>query len=148
MSYKGKFTPLNESKYHGDPSCITFRSLWERKFMIYLDQAPHILEWSSESVVIPYVYSIDHKWHRYYPDFRVMTLAGETQIIEIKPKKQCAPPNPKRKKTKSYRKEQYAFIKNQNKWKYAENYCNQRGWIFKVITEEDIFGVKKLGNKG
>ena len=42
------------SKYRGDPTKIIYRSLWERKFMIYCDANVNVLEWASEEVIIPY----------------------------------------------------------------------------------------------
>ena len=38
MAYKGKFQPSNSKKYKGDPTNIVYRSLWERKFMVYCDK--------------------------------------------------------------------------------------------------------------
>ena len=35
-------------KYRGDPTKVTYRSSWERKFMTYCEENPMILEWSSE----------------------------------------------------------------------------------------------------
>ena len=48
MSYKGKYKPRNPRKYRGDPNRVTYRSLWERKFMVYCDDSDAILEWGSE----------------------------------------------------------------------------------------------------
>jgi len=38
MSYKGKYYPSYPKKYKGDPTNIIYRSLWERKFMVYCDK--------------------------------------------------------------------------------------------------------------
>ena len=46
MSYKGKFRPNNRKKYRGDITKIVYRSLWERKFMVYCDTNPDIVEWA------------------------------------------------------------------------------------------------------
>ena len=35
MSYKGRYVPTNPKKYKGNPNTIYYRSLWERKFMVY-----------------------------------------------------------------------------------------------------------------
>ena len=45
MSYKGRYVPTNPKKYKGNPNTIYYRSLWERKFMVYCDINPKILEW-------------------------------------------------------------------------------------------------------
>ena len=71
MSYSGKFRPSNISKYKGDPTNIIYRSLWERKFMVWCDKNENILEWGSEEIIIPYVSPVDNRIHRYYPDFYV-----------------------------------------------------------------------------
>ena len=55
MSYKGRYTPQNPSKYKGDYRNIIYRSLWERKFMVYCDQSNNIIEWGSEEIIIPYL---------------------------------------------------------------------------------------------
>jgi len=53
MSYKGKFRPKNPNKYKGNPSNIIYRSLLERRFMVYLDNNPSILKWQSEEIIYP-----------------------------------------------------------------------------------------------
>jgi len=105
MAYKGKYIPTNKKKYVGDPYKIVYRSLWERKFMVYCDMNESIISWASEEIVIPYRSPIDNRIHRYFPDFfiKVKQQTGEIKnmIIEIKPKVQCSPPKvPKRKTTK------------------------------------------------
>ena len=69
MAYKGNYTPINPKKYKGDPNRIVYRSLWERKFMVYCDTYDAILEWGSEEIIIPYLSPVDGKIHRYFPDF-------------------------------------------------------------------------------
>ena len=98
MSYKGKFRPKNPKKYKGNPTNIIYRSLLERRFMVYLDNTPAVLKWSSEEIIIPYVSPIDNRVHRYFPDF-YMKFKNKSnitveQLIEIKPSKHTKPPNP------------------------------------------------------
>ena len=64
MAYKGRFTPSNFQKYKGDPTKIIYRSLWERKFMVWCDTNPNILEWGSEEFFIPYISPVDGRPHR------------------------------------------------------------------------------------
>ena len=45
MAYRGKYYPSFPRKYKGDPTNIIYRSLWERKFMVYCDKNTKILEW-------------------------------------------------------------------------------------------------------
>ena len=71
MAYKGRFQPSNIEKYRGDHRNIIYRSLWERKFMVYCDRNENILEWGSEEIVIPYRSPLDGRIHRYFPDFYI-----------------------------------------------------------------------------
>ena len=43
MAYRGRYSPSNPKKYKGDPSNIIYRSLWERKFMVYCDMNERII---------------------------------------------------------------------------------------------------------
>ena len=121
MSYKGKYSPNNPAKYRGNVTKIVYRSLWERKFMVYCDQSDSIIEWGSEEIIIPYLSPWDGKQHRYYPDFYIKVKQNDGKIkkyiIEVKPKKQCSPPNPKptRKTILSYLKNLYGRKLLQNK---------------------------------
>jgi hypothetical protein len=141
-SYKGKFSPSNTKKYRGDPTNIIYRSLWERKFMVYCDLNENILEWGSEEFWIPYKSPIDNRGHRYFPDFyiKVREKGGTIQkyVIEIKPKRQCKEPKIQEKKTKGYIREVTEYVKNQAKWSAAEEFCADRMWKFKVLTEDDL----------
>ena len=96
MSYSGKFKPKNYKKYKGDPTKIYYRSLWERRFMVYCDNNPNIIEWGSEEIIIPYISPLDNRPHRYFPDFyiKVRETNGKVKryIIEIKPQKQTIMP--------------------------------------------------------
>jgi hypothetical protein len=145
MSYKGKYQPSFPKKYKGDPTNIVYRSLWERKFMVYCDTNENILEWGSEELALPYRSPIDNKIHRYFPDFyiKVKESNGEIKkyLIEIKPKKQTIEPIPQKRKTKGYIYEVYEYVKNQAKWKAAEEFCKDRQWEFKVLTEDHL-GIK------
>ena len=148
MSYKGKFKPKNPKKYKGNPTNIIYRSLLERRFMVYLDNNPSILKWSSEEIIIPYLSPVDKRVHRYFPDFYMMYRNVEGYIIEtlveIKPLSQTKPPNPKRKltktgrKSKRYLREVNTYIINEAKWKQAMKYCEDRNWSWKIITEKEI----------
>ena len=79
MAYKGKYQPSHPRKYKGDPTNITFRSLWERKFMNWCDQNANVLEWSSEEIIIPYR-GPDGKPHRYFPDFYMKQRQNDGKI--------------------------------------------------------------------
>jgi len=142
MSYKGKYQPSYPKKYKGDPTNIIYRSLWERKFMVYCDTNEKILEWGSEEIALPYRSPIDRKIHRYFPDFYIKVLESSGQIkkylIEIKPKKQTIPPPKPQRQTKGYIYEAYEYAKNQAKWEAAREFCKDRNWDFKVLTEDEL----------
>ena len=143
MAYKGKYRIKNIEKYKGDPTNVTYRSLWERKFKKYCEENPHILEWSSEEIIIPYRSPIDRKIHKYYPDFLIKIRNSkniiENILIEIKPKKQTTPPKKPNRMSKKYINEVYTYGVNEAKWKAAEEYCKDRKWKFEIITEDHLF---------
>jgi len=56
----------------------------------------------------------------------------------VKPKNQSHPPVKKSKITRSYINEVVTWGINEAKWKAASEYCKDRNWTFKVITEEDL----------
>ena len=142
MSYKGKYYPSFPRKYKGDPTNIIYRSLWERKFMVYCDKNQNILEWASEEIAIPYRSPIDNRVHRYFPDFymKVKETNGKIKnyVIEVKPAKQTKPPKKPKRQTKGYIREAYEYAKNQAKWKMAKEFCADRQWVFKVVTEKEL----------
>jgi len=141
MAYKGRFSPKNPKKYKGDPTNIIYRSLWELRVMKWLDDNANVLEWGSEEVVIPYISPEDNRMHRYFPDFIVKAKSGDrikTMILEVKPKHQTKEPVKKKKITKQYITEVLTWGKNQAKWKAAEEYCLDRGWEFRLITEDHL----------
>ena len=141
MSYKGKYKPSYPKKYKGDPTNIIYRSLWERKFMVYCDKNENVLEWNSEEIALPYKSPLDNRIHRYFPDFYIKVKEGnkiQKYLIEIKPKKQVREPKIQTKKTKSYIYEVTEYAKNQAKWKSAQEFCEDRQWKFKIMTEDDL----------
>ena len=94
-SYKGLYRPKNYKKYAGDPNSIVYRSLLERKFMVYCDTNPDIISWASEELSIRYYNPLDKKYHSYYPDFIVRTIKGDKILVEIKPSRQTKRPKTK-----------------------------------------------------
>ena len=142
MAYKGRYTPKNPKKYKGDYHNIVYRSLWERKFMVYCDNSDNILEWGSEELVIPYLSPWDGKMHRYFPDFyiKVKQSSGNVKkfIIEIKPKNQTRPPKPVSRKTKRFINEVKTYSINEAKWKSAKKWCDHNDMEFKILTEDEL----------
>ena len=142
MAYKGFFRPQNASKYMGDPTKITYRSMWERRFMKYCDTSPNVLRWASEEIAIPYISPVDRKPHRYYADFLIEVKTPEgikTWLIEIKPKKQCSAPEKRSRVTRAYINEVKTWAVNTAKWEAAKQVSQSKGWEFKILTEDDLF---------
>ena len=142
MAYKGRYNPVKPKKYKGNPQNIIYRSLWERKFMVYCDTNDKVLEWGSEEIIIPYISPWDGKKHRYFPDFyiKVKQSSGNIKkfIIEVKPKKQTRPPKPVERKTKRWINEVKTFGINESKWKHATKWCKDNDMEFKILTEEEL----------
>ena len=142
MAYRGKYYPSFPRKYKGDPTNIIYRSLWERKFMVYCDKNAQILEWGSEEIALPYISPHDSRVHRYFPDFyiKVQENTGKIKryLIEVKPLKQTTKPKKPKRQTKGYIREAFEYARNQAKWKAAREYCADRMWEFKVITEKEL----------
>ena len=137
-SYRGLYRPTNPKKYVGNTKQIVYRSLLERRFMRYCDLNEDILYWASEELPVRYYSPLDKKYHRYFPDFVVKTVNNDKYMIEIKPSRQAVKPKPPKKKTKSYMRESFEYIKNQAKWYAAKAYCEDKGMQFKIITEKDL----------
>jgi hypothetical protein len=110
--------------------------------MSWLDLNDDIVSWASEELIIPYVSPIDNRVHRYFPDFlvKVRTKTGimKTLLLEVKPKKQTMEPEPRKRMTKQYLNEITTYGVNQAKWKAANEFCLDRGWEFKILTEEHL----------
>ena len=145
MAYKGNYRPSSPKKYKGNLHNIVYRSLWERKFMIYCDKNENILEWASEELAVPYRSPIDNRVHRYFPDFYIKVKESngtiKKKIIEIKPQKQCIEPKVKKITSKGYIFEVVEYAKNKAKWNAAKEWCLDNGYEFQVLTENEL-GIK------
>jgi len=142
VAYSGKYIVKNKNKYNGDSSNVIFRSLWEKAVFKWCDESAQVVKWSSEEVVIPYLYEVDKRYHRYFMDLKVTFDNGKTILVEIKPEKETKPPAFNGKRTKRYLNEGMTYVKNMNKWSAAQNYAADRGWGFEIWTE------KKLSDMG
>ena len=140
---QGKFQPKNTFKYKGNITNIVYRSSWEYRFMLYLDNQPEITEWSSEEFFIPYFFEVDNKMHKYYPDFYFVKRDGSKYLIEIKPMKDCEVKQPKKMTEKAkanYMRNIITVAQNESKWKAARAFCEINNIRFMVLTEKEIFG--------
>jgi len=141
MAYKSKYIPKNPEKYIGNVDNIICRSNWERKMCKYLDFNENVIKWASEEFSLPYYSNVDHKWHRYFPDFLCEIKNKENKIktymIEVKPLKQTK--QPENKNGKKYLTEMARYSINKSKWTAAKKLCDENGWVFKIITEKELF---------
>jgi len=145
-TYKGKYRVNNVEKYKGDITSIVYRSLWELRFMKWCDSSKSVIEWGSETVIIPYVSPIDKRIHRYFVDFyiKVKTTSNliEKYLVEIKPERFTKPPEIPERKTKRFIDEVFQYGVNDAKWKAAFEFCKDRNMKFIILTEKDL-GIKK-----
>ena len=107
------------------------------RLCVFCDSNDHIISWSSESLVIPYVNPLTGKKTRYIPDFLIQYRNKHnkvvTELIEIKPKKQSVL------ESKASNRDRAIVAINYAKWAAAQKWCQRNGLIFRVITEDDIF---------
>ena len=142
---QGKFEPRNKNKYKGSLPII-YRSSWERRVFYFLDMHDGIIEWASESVIIPYFSQVDRQNHRYYIDvnFKVIDKNGELKhyLIEIKPYEQTLPPKQpttqSKKALQRYNQAMITYQTNQDKWKAASDWASKNGYIFDIWTEKTL----------
>jgi hypothetical protein len=142
MFHKRSFKPVFAEKYAGDPTNIIMRSSWETRFAMWCDRNPNVVKWSSEETVVPYRCPTDNLIHRYFVDFKIQVKTKDntlkTYLIEVKPEKQTIPPEYPGRQTQRYIQESFMYIKNQAKWAAARSFAKDRGWEFKIITENEL----------
>jgi hypothetical protein len=133
---QGIFIPKNPKKILGK-SKIEFRSSWELRVMQFLDQSPNVIQWSSESIAIPYRDPVSGKNRQYIPDllilFKDKNNKQKLELVEIKPHKESLMENAKSKRDK------LAVLTNTAKWAAAMAWCAKNGVTFRILTEHDIF---------
>jgi hypothetical protein len=138
---KGLYNPQNDQKYRGTRP-IVYRSGLELSFFRWCDRNGRVLQWGSESVVIPYLSPKDGKMHKYFVD-NVLILQTDNGnkkfLVEIKPEKQTTPPTQSaRKSKKNLLYEQITWAVNSCKWEAANNWCKKNGFEFVILTEKDL----------
>lgn len=134
---QGKYNLKNPEKYIGTHTPY-YRSSWEWTFCKMCDEHPSITKWASESIKIPYRNPLTGKQTIYVPDFFIVyddeKGKQRVELIEVKPANQTF-----KEKTGRSVGNQAAWVVNQAKWTVARAYCKQRGIIFRIINESDIF---------
>lgn len=109
---------------------VIYRSSLELKFCHMCDMSPAVVEWSSETLGIPY--ELDGKKHTYYPDYLFKTNKGVIYMVEVKPYAQCKCPS----KWSSNDVKQ-TYRKNIAKWDAAMKFCKaHQNMQFKIVTEK------------
>lgn len=140
-SHKGLFNPVNDNKYRGSRP-IVYRSGLELNFFRWCDRNERVLQWGSESVVIPYISPKDGRMHRYFVDSVLVLKTDDGNkkfLVEIKPDKQTRPPSTiSRKSKKNLLYEQINWAVNSSKWEAAKNWCKKNGFQFVILTEKDL----------
>jgi hypothetical protein len=140
-SHKGLFTPQNDNKYRGSRP-IVYRSGLELNMMRWMDRNSRVLQWGSESIVIPYISPKDGRMHRYFVDnvLILQTDKGPKKfLVEVKPDKQTRQPeHTKRKSHKNILYEQITWAVNASKWEAARSWCAKNGFEFVILTEKDL----------
>ena len=134
---QGFYNIQNPKKYLGKKPPI-YRSSWEYRLMIYLDESSKITYWNSESFSIQYYDPVRNRKRNYFPDFFIIR-DGVRIIIEVKPSRETKQPRKTPKKKQStllY--EQMTYATNQAKWEAAKVYCKKKGWEFEIMTEKDL----------
>lgn len=111
---------------------VIYRSSYEKYFIIWLESCKKVKYWGSECLCIPYTSAIDGKIHHYYPDYFIELEDGTGVVVEVKPFNQTQKPI----NENSYAHKEY--VKNISKWKAAQEFCNKKGYQFKIITEKTI----------
>jgi hypothetical protein len=134
---QGKYTLKNPEKYIGGRT-PTYRSSWEFAFMRMCDTNENITKWASEAVRIPYRNPLSGKYTIYVPDFFLVyndrTGKQHVELIEVKPANHTF-----KEQLGNSKVNKLHYVVNQAKWGAAKAYCKQKGMIFRVVNEGDIF---------
>jgi len=139
---QGIYKPIYPKKYNGTTPII-FRSNLELLFFRWCDRNSNVLEWGSESIIIPYLKPTDGRVHKYFVDNNLILKDNQGQIhkylVEIKPSNQLVQPKQtNRKKPKTFFNENLNYVINQSKWNSARQWCNKNGYKFQIITEKEL----------
>lgn len=154
----GDYKLINPGKYKGSKA-PKYKSSFEERIFWWCDVNENIIEWSYEAYPIQYIFEGDRTWtdyeksladrisHRYYPDIFIKVKDNQDKfinyILEIKPYSQTVKPVEPKKKTKKalakYENALTEFLKNAKKWEAAEKFSKERGMVFKVLTERNLF---------
>ena len=111
-SEHGEYENAKKSAY----SLEFFDSLWERDYMIKLEDDTNIKKWTkNHGIRIPY-FDNDGKYHTFSPDFPIEAVEGSVEIHEIKGTHLLSNPITKK------------------KFEAASKWCKDRKMNFKLIS--------------
>lgn len=131
----------NPEKYVGN-KVPYYKSSWEYSFCRFCDTNESILKWAYEAVKIPYKNPFTGKYTVYVPDFFISYVdkngKQHNELIEVKPRNQTSIAEAKNNKLNRAR-----AVLNEAKWQAAKTWAKQNNIVFRVITENDMFGVGK-----
>lgn len=128
---QGYINPNSCKKLMDRSQPVIYRSSYEKKFVVWLENSPKVLKWGSECLHIPYIY-VDGSTHKYYPDYYVELVDGTKMLVEIKPSSQTVAP----KNDNAWQRREWT--KNVCKWKAAQQFCEARNIQFQILTEKTI----------
>lgn len=128
---QGYIDPRSCKKLINNMDPIIYRSSYERTFVTWCESSKDVVKWGSECVCIPY-YMPDGSKHHYYPDYYVEMADNKRYIIEIKPSNQTKPP------VNENGWAHKEWVKNNCKWRAAQEFCVQHNMEFKILTEKTI----------
>jgi hypothetical protein len=104
---------------------VAFESLIERDYLYLLDYEPEVERFEEQPLTVEYQH--DGKVLHYTPDFHLVE-AGQDVLVECKP---------------------LAFVEkdeNQRKFSAARAWCADRGWTFRIVTDQDLRAGFRLEN--
>jgi hypothetical protein len=163
--HSGNFIPKNKDKVMklNNEGGVYYRSSWESRIMIWLDNSETISMWGAECLKIPYQMThfkdgdMTLKEHCYYPDFfyEIKQSDGTSKkvVVEVKPQKEyqmvldlnagnMKVPQDGLKKLKNFEYDLKMAQRNRDKWDTMIKWCNKKGYEFIIITELTL---KKFG---
>ena len=109
---------------------------------VYGRQEPMSFSSDNDKRDLVTVFGLDKKIHRYFPDFWIKYKNAQgnilCEVIEVKPKRQTQKPTKKNKPYGKYLKESRTYGINQLKWKAAREYCADRNYKFRILTEDHL----------
>lgn len=113
--------------------------------MHYMDNNAAVLKWSSEEIIIPYIFL--EKKRRYFPDFYAEIVDKDNittkYLIEVKPLKDTFVKMPKKMTPKAQKRlteNAMTVAQNNAKWEAARKFCEINNMKFLILTENEIFG--------